>query len=649
MVRRKRQLPNNAEECVEDWDDSASSNSKRVEVESGLGEAEDNECYSTSCSYFSKVRHQYKVSGMADSVVNEKLALFILSNNIAFDIVEAPFFVDFVRGVAECGISYKLPSSLMLQRNAFLEVEMEVEKYVTKVRHSWTMQGCTIMIGMWNNFISITAYSAEGAEFLKFQEISKLDVKDIVSSVIDDIGEDHVVQVITNSDTIYYSIENLLLNKYSHICQIRCVAHEIHSLMKAIYSEVGWIQETIDHAALVVKCMYEDDIFSKLKYPCESKFASNYQMLLSILGNKNELRQLECGRWKLLEQNRKKIKNTNIIESGKFWSQVQEVLNVMEPLIQVLRLVEDDRPTLGYLYEAMEKAKETIERQYSNDCTKYEKIRDLFQEWRSKKIIHPIHAAAAFLNPSYMCRDGFELNSEMKTGIKFIFSTMVASQDKDKFVEEVKLYEQKMPLMFNTLAYDLLQVSHPCAWWDATGVCLPVLKKYAIRLLSQPCKCSCDLKPSAFEVARRKMMNGAIKTASHDNFVYTIMNAKIMEIFRPWEEQCMTPIDLENCNELPDYIDPQQSWWDDHIDETDNFHLDGKPRDCLKARKRWRKTFIVICTSNYLGLHSKIWSKPDLVEPLIDTDNMIKKAQTRWTKILSVVKWFSIYLEARKR
>ncbi|KAF2300395.1 hypothetical protein GH714_012880 [Hevea brasiliensis] len=387
MVRRKRQLPNNAEECVEDWDDSASSNSKRVEVESGLGEAEDNECYSTSCSYLSKVRHQYKVSRMADSVVNEKLALFILANNIAFDIVEAPFFVDFVRGVAECGISYKLPSSLMLQTNAFLEVEMEVEKYVTKVRHSWTMQ-------------------------------------------------DHVVQVITNSDTIYYSIENLLLNKYSHICQIRCVAHEIHSLMKAIYSEVGWIQETIDHAALVVKCMYEDDIFSKLKYPCESKFASKYQMLQSILSNKNELRQLECGNWKLLEQNRRKTKNTNIIESGKFWSQVQEVLNVMEPLIHVLRLVEDDRPTLGYLYEAMEKAKETIERQYSNDCTKYEKIRDLFQEWRSKKIIHPIHAAAAFLNPSYMCRDGFELNSEMKTGIKFIFSTMVASQDKDKFVEE---------------------------------------------------------------------------------------------------------------------------------------------------------------------------------------------------------------------
>ncbi|KAF2300414.1 hypothetical protein GH714_013057 [Hevea brasiliensis] len=489
MVRRKRQLPNNAEECVEDWDDSASSNSKRVEVESGLGEAEDNECYSTSCSYLSKVRHQYKVSRMADSVVNEKLALFILANNIAFDIVEAPFFVDFVRGVAECGISYKLPSSLMLQTNAFLEVEMEVEKYVTKVRHSWTMQGCTIMIGMWNNFISITAYSAEGAEFLKFQEISKLDVKDIVSSIIDDIGADHVVQVITNSDTIYYSIENLLLNKYSHICQIRCVAHEIHSLMKAIYSEVGWIQETIDHAALVVKCMYEDDIFSKLKYPCESKFASKYQMLQSILSNKNELRQLECGNWKLLEQNRRKTKNTNIIESGKFWSQVQEVLNVMEPLIHVLRLVEDDRPTLGYLYEAMEKAKEQL-------------------------------------------RDNIVMTAQS-------------------------------------------------AWWDATGVCLPVLKKYAIRLLSQPCKCSCDLKPSAFEVARRKMMNGAIKSASHDNFVYTIMNAKIMEIFRPWEEQCLTPIDLENCNELPDYIDPQQSWWDDHIDETDNFHLDGKVRSIL--------------------------------------------------------------------
>ncbi|KAF2283425.1 hypothetical protein GH714_004277 [Hevea brasiliensis] len=403
MVRRKRQLQNNGE----DWEESVSSNSKHGKVTSSLANTEDDERSSTPCSYLPKGRQQYEVGAMAESVANKNLAIFILSNNIAFDIVEAPFFGDFVRGVAECGISYKLPSSTTLQRKAFPEVEMEVEKYVEKVRQSWIKIGCTIMLGMWKNFISIIAYSAEGAEFLKLQKIPKcqkssFDVKDIVSSTIEDIGEDNVVQVITNNDTIYNSIENMSLNKYSQIFKTRCVAHEIHSLLKAIGNEVGWIQETIDNASLIVKCMDEDvNILSKVKYPCKFKFASNYQMLQSILSNKNELQQL--------------------VSFGKG------------------------------------------------------------------------------------------------------------------------------------------------AWWDAAGVYHPVLKKYAIRILSQPCKCSCDLKPSAFEVAQRSVMNGAV-TISHHNSVYTTMNAKIMEKFLSLEEQCMTPIDLENCNELPDYVDPQQSWWDDQME-----------------------------------------------------------------------------------
>jgi hypothetical protein len=33
---------------------------------------------------------------------------------------------------------------------------------------------------------------------------------------------------------------------------------------------------------------------------------------------------------------------------------------VTEPLVKVLRLVDSDKPVMGYLYEAMDKAKEAI-------------------------------------------------------------------------------------------------------------------------------------------------------------------------------------------------------------------------------------------------------------------------------------------------
>ena len=37
---------------------------------------------------------------------------------------------------------------------------------------------------------------------------------------------------------------------------------------------------------------------------------------------------------------------------------------VSEPLVKVLRLIDGDKPAMGYLYEAMDRAKETIRNYY---------------------------------------------------------------------------------------------------------------------------------------------------------------------------------------------------------------------------------------------------------------------------------------------
>ena len=52
-------------------------------------------------------------------------------------------------------------------------------------------------------------------------------------------------------------------------------------------------------------------------------------------------------------------------------------------------------------------------------------------------------------------------------------------------------------------------------WWNHIGPILPVLRKYALRILSQPCKCSLNTKPTAFEVAQTKKMNSKKDNVSH--------------------------------------------------------------------------------------------------------------------------------------
>ena len=47
-----------------------------------------------------------------------------------------------------------------------------------------------------------------------------------------------------------------------------------------------------------------------------------------------------------------------------FWARVEEVCAISEPLVKVLRLVDGDKPAMGYLYEAMDRTKESIRAYY---------------------------------------------------------------------------------------------------------------------------------------------------------------------------------------------------------------------------------------------------------------------------------------------
>jgi len=50
-----------------------------------------------------------------------------------------------------------------------------------------------------------------------------------------------------------------------------------------------------------------------------------------------------------------------------FWNTITFSLKVSCPLVKVLRLVDNEKkPAMGYIYEAMDRAKETIEKSFSN-------------------------------------------------------------------------------------------------------------------------------------------------------------------------------------------------------------------------------------------------------------------------------------------
>uniref|UniRef100_A0A7N2RCL3 Uncharacterized protein n=1 Tax=Quercus lobata TaxID=97700 RepID=A0A7N2RCL3_QUELO len=519
------------------------------------------------------------------SVVDKLLAQLIMVNNISFDVVQTTSFIRFVQGVANYGPEYKLPSNLTLQRKLIPNLMVKVEEYIRRIKNSWSVTGCTLMSSIWSDvdqraFINVSAYSPSGAIFLNSFEVSRakittLYIKDIISSIIDDIGSDKVVQLIIDYTTNFESIGDMLIGKYPRLFITRCAAYGIQMLLKDICEEVDWVKKIVRDAKSIVSYMYKDSIVlslmgeytnhKELKHPCTSRFSSNFLMLQSILNVQDELQLLVASsKWKKLNHNERGTSQmvASIIQSTEFWSQGKEALLVLEPLVRVLQLVDSDWSTTGYLYEAMEMEKEAIKQQCASNQDKYMQIWELVNRRCIENIIHPIHAAATFLNPSYMCSEKFVESSEIKDGISFILENLVGIEEREDFMKQVQLYRNKVPSLFTIIAKTMLKTSHPRIWWDFCGDRLPVLQKYAIRILSQPCSSSlCKHNWNAYEVTQTK--TNMLTSEMLDNLVYLRMNSMMMEKFDTGESRNLEPIYLDKLNELHEYVDDEHFWDDD--------------------------------------------------------------------------------------
>ena len=96
--------------------------------------------------------------------------------------------------------------------------------------------------------------------------------------------------------------------------------------------------------------------------PAITRFATNFLSLQSMLRFKKELRQIfTCDKWLACPRAKTTIGNEIckiVLEDYWFWYQCKKIVKVSEPLVRVLRLVDgDEKPTMGYLYEAMDKKK----------------------------------------------------------------------------------------------------------------------------------------------------------------------------------------------------------------------------------------------------------------------------------------------------
>ena len=122
-----------------------------------------------------------------------------------------------------------------------------------------------------------------------------------------------------------------------------------------------------------------------------------------------------------------------------FWKRSVELVKITEPLVKVLRLVDGERLAMGYIYEAMDQAKEQIRAAYNDRLAKYGRIWEIIDNRWNNQLHRPIHAAGYFLNPRYHYKNrlGDQHDGEVRAGLIDCLERMVPNH-----VDQLDIHRQ---------------------------------------------------------------------------------------------------------------------------------------------------------------------------------------------------------------
>jgi hypothetical protein len=213
---------------------------------------------------------------------------------------------------------------------------------------------------------------------------------------------------------------SLLKAKHLSIFWTGCAAHTIDLMLEDI-GKMSKVAATISKAKFLIVFLYAHTRVLDLmrKYLSRdlvrcgvTRFATAYLNLKSLLENKKQLLRLfredelnELGYLKSV----KGEKAHKIVTSDGFWRRVEAAINYFEPLATVLRRMDSDVPSMGFLYDYLVEAKNEIARRFNNDRKKYEEVFHFIDKRWDSKMKTPLHRAGYYLNPFYYYQNKIEI------------------------------------------------------------------------------------------------------------------------------------------------------------------------------------------------------------------------------------------------
>jgi Protein of unknown function (DUF 659)/BED zinc finger len=390
---------------------------------------------------------------------------------VPFSAANSSYYQVMVDAIARVGPGFKAPNFNDLRGPLLKEAAFDIKEHIANIKREWGTYGCSVMVDGWTTqrpepIINFFAYSPGGTVFLKSVDVSGLNKSrealfEIFDQVVREVGPENVVQFITGMDTAHKEAGTALQQRYATFFWSPCAAHCIDLILETFSNQsfFPFIDETLKKARKVTKFIYNNaSILSMLRKEftnghdlcrtCVTRFATHFLSLHCILKFKKEICQMfSCRKW---QESPHASGNTGkevadiILQDKEFWAQCQHIVEVTEPLVCTLRLVDsDEKPAIGYIYEAIEKAKEAIKLRLKNNSSVFGPYMRVIETIWEKELCSPLHGAGCFLNPSLYFKNGFGKQSDVNRGLLNTITRLVQSDEiQEKIGIQLEAYKR---------------------------------------------------------------------------------------------------------------------------------------------------------------------------------------------------------------
>lgn len=361
-------------------------------------------------------------------VVHQYVARWVYSHGIPFNATANDDFKRMLEAAGKFGPGVTPPSQYQLREPLLKEEVCRVSGIMKAQEDEWKLSGCSVMTDSWSDrkrrsIMNLCINSKEGTMFLSSKDCSEHShtgqyIFEYVNECIEKVGENQVVQVVTDNATNNMAAAKLLKEVKPTIFWTSCATHTINLMVEGI-AKLPLFKETIDRAKAFTIFIYAHHKtlslmrrFTKSKdivRPGVTRFASAYLTLHSLIEKKQNLKMMfasdewEACKW---AKHSKGLAAYHTTTNMEFWDGVEMCLKVFAPLVKVLRLVDGDlKPTMGFIHGELEEAKKEIRKALDNLEKNYKPIVDIIEQKSKGRLDSPLHWMAYLLNPYYFYKD----------------------------------------------------------------------------------------------------------------------------------------------------------------------------------------------------------------------------------------------------